>query len=279
MQQIIEFITESNLAIPIRIVLILSITKVIAQLAKRAYNKNKPEKDVLIKHFIFDVIIAIIYIIGVMTAIGQIPQLNSTFKTLLAGSGIIALAISFSAQESLSNIISGIFIILFNPFEIGDRITLVNSNLTGTIEDITLRHTVIKTFINSRVVIPNSIISKEIIENSNLIDSKASSFIDVYIAYEADIDKAIEILEDIIGNNQYYIDTRSEEEKENTPKVKVYIRELGDSGVGLRASMWTKTVNDNFNACSEVRYLILKKFKENNIEIPYNKIHIVSDKG
>jgi len=199
-------------------------------------------------------------------------------QTILAGSGIFALAISLSAQESLNNIISGLFITLFKPFEVGDRVTLVNSKLTGTIEDITLRHTIIKTFTNTRVVMPNSTINKEVVENSNLIDSRASAYVDVWVAYESDIDKAIKIMAEVIGNHPYYLDVRPNDVRDRIPKVKVYVRELGDSGIALRASMWTKTVNENFDACSDVRLQIKKAYDAAGIEIPYTKYTILHQK-
>lgn len=257
----------------IRAILVLIITFLIVKVAKKIFSKSKV-KNTLIHKFIKNITIYLLYLIGIITSISQLPQLNQITKTIIAGSGIIALAVSLSAQESLNNIISGLFIILFKPFDVGDRITLVNSNITGTVEDITLRHTVIKTFINSRVVVPNSTINKEVIENSNLIDSRASSFVDVYVAYESDIDKAIEIMANIIGSHPMYVDTRDESVKDSTPLVPVFIRELGNSGVCLRASMWTKTVSDNFNACSDARLKILKSFKNNNIEIPYTKYDV-----
>lgn len=270
-----DIFIKYNLWLPLKIMLILIVTRIIAVCVKKVFrNKHTAEANMLIKRFITNIVIATVYLIGILTAIGQIPQLNSTFKTLLAGSGILALGISLSAQESLSNIVSGIMIVIFRPFEIGDRITIVSNNLTGTIEDITLRHTVVKTFINSRVVIPNSVISKEIIENSNLIDSRASSFIDVQISYESDIDKAIEIISSIIANHPYYIDTR--EDQSDPQMVKVFIRGFAESGIDLRSSMWTRTVNENFEACSDIRYQIIKQFSKNGIEIPYNKVEIVS---
>lgn len=260
----------------IRLVVIAVVTKVTVYVVKHI-GKSRSNQNLVYK-FLENIIITVIYLAGILFAIGQIPELNKVTQTILAGSGILALAISLSAQESLNNIISGLFIILFKPFEVGDRITLVNNSITGTVEDITLRHTVIKTFINSRIVIPNSTINKEVIENSNLIDTKASSFVDIFIAYEADIHRAMEIMADTIGSHPLYVDTRSDDEKETTPLVKVYVRELADSGVGLRASMWTKTVGENFSACSDVRLELLEKFKVEGIEIPYNKMDILIKK-
>ena len=125
-----------------------------------------------------------VYFIGILAALEAIPGLSKVMSTILAGSGIIAIVVGLAAQESLGNIISGWFIGLFRPFEVGDRVRLVGYDITGKIEDITLRHTVIKTFTNSRVIVPNSKISSTIIENSHYIDERSSSFIDVYVSYE-----------------------------------------------------------------------------------------------
>lgn len=274
MADILKFLTESSWAISIRILLILVVAKSLVQVIRRVAKKKVVEPHLLIQHFLVNILVATVYLLAGIICIGQIPQLNSAFRTLLAGSGILALAISFSAQESLSNLISGIFIAVFRPFEIGDRITIVGKNLTGTVEDITLRHTVIKTFINSRVVVPNSVISKEILENSNIVDSRASSFVDVMISYESDIDKAMRLMAEIIGEHPFYVDVRTENEKKVQPKVKVYVREFGDNGIWLRASMWTKTVDENFSACSDVRLRIIKDFAICGIEIPYQKVDI-----
>lgn len=254
---------------------ILLITYLISYILKKLWRK-KPQSSKLLYHkFIYNIIQACVCTFGVLVAIGQIPALSKLTQTLLAGSGIFALAISLSAQESLNNIISGMFITLFKPFEVGDRVTLINNKITGLIEDITLRHTVIKTFTNTRIIIPNATVNKEIIENSNLYDSNASSFVDVGVAYESDIALAMRIMADIIGNHPLYLDLRTDEEKETTPKVKVLIRELGDSSINLRANMWTRTVNDNFQACSDVRLQIKLAFDEAGIEIPYTKYTIL----
>lgn len=245
--QILDWIQTNNiLATTIRVCTIILLTVVIAKIVKIACNK-RIENNHLFVRFAQYIIVSVVYVAGILGAIGQIPQLNTVVKTILAGSGILAFAISLSAQESLNNI-------------------------TGTIEDVTLRHTVIKTFINSRIVIPNSTINKEIIENSNLIDSKASSFIDVSISYESDTEKAMAIMARIIGEHPKYIDVRTEDEKKTEPKVRVYVRELGTSAVMLRASMWTKTVSENFDACSDVRLELKKEFEASGIDTPYNKV-------
>lgn len=224
--------------------------------------------------FLNNIIQCVIYVAGFLWAVSAIPQLGKLSTTLLAGSGIVALAVSLSAQESLGNIVSGLFISLYRPFNVGDRIKMINSGVVGHVESITLRHTVIKTFANTRVTVPNSIMNKEIVENSDMVEEIASYYVDVSVSYESDVDRAREIIAEIVGNHPLYVDVRKDMSEE---KVTVLMRGFEASGIALRARVWTKTVNDNFRACSDIRIEILKRFREEGIEIPYTKIKLVGD--
>lgn len=235
-------------------------------------------KEDITGRFIGNTLILIIYACGLTIAFNQIPQLNNVTNTLIAGSGIAALAISLAAQESLNNIVSGAFIALFKPFKVGDRITLVKNDITGTVEDITLRHTILKTYNNSRLVVPNATMNQEMLQNSNLIDSRVSAFLDVYVSYESDLNKAIEIMADVVGNHPYYIDVRTDEEMQVKPKVEVQVREFGEYSILMRANMWTTTVKENFEACSDARIKIKEQFIASGISFPYTNIQFMNNK-
>ncbi len=264
--------------IMLKVLLCILLTYLVSDLSKKMWYRNPKNNTMLFRKFIFNISQVIIYLVGGLCAIGQIPMLSNVVQTVLAGSGIFALAVSLSAQESIKSILGGFFITIFKPIEVGDRITLVNSKITGDVEDITLRHTIIRTFTNTRIVVPNATVNDEIIENSNIVDAKVSSFVDIWVAYESDIDQAMEIMASVIGSHPLYLDIRTEEEKETVPKVTVYVRELGGSGIALRASMWTTTVSENYTACSEVRLQIKKSFDAAGIEIPYTKYTILQQK-
>ena len=222
------------------------------------------------------IIQGLIYVVGFILAVSRVSQLSRLTTTLLAGSGIVALAISLSAQESLGNIVSGLFISLYRPFNVGDRVKLVNAGVVGYVESITLRHTVIKTMTNTRVTVPNSVLNKEIIENSNLVETIASYYVDVSVSYESDVELARRIMADIVGSHPLYVDVRKNKSEE---KVPVLMRAFESSGIALRARVWTKTVDDNFKACSDIRLELLRQFRRSGIEIPYTKIKIVEMPG
>lgn len=249
---------------------IISVTMVVGLLHRVLYKK------VLSKHlfllFLNSIIQGLIYLVGFLLALLQFPDLTHLSTTLLAGSGIVALAVSLSAQESLSNIASGLFISLFRPFNVGDRVKLVSSGVVGYVESITLRHTVIRTLTNTRIIVPNSVMNQEIVENSDMVEEIASYYVDVSISYESDLERARAIMADIVGSHPLYVDTRKDMSQE---KVHVFVRAFEASGIALRARVWTKTVNDNFRACSDIRAELLKRFQAEGIEIPYTKIKLV----
>lgn len=223
--------------------------------------------DTIHLKFIKNVISAFLWVAGLAFALSAFSQFQDIAVAVFAGSGIAALAIGLAAQESLGNAFNGLFISIFKPFEVGDRIHLVNANITGFIEDITLRHTVVRTFMNSRIIIPNSVINKELIENSNFCNPQASAFIDVIVTYDSNVPLACEILADVIGRHSDFVDTRSHEQHATMPKVPVFVRSLGLHGAELRASMWTETITNNFAACSDARKTIIAEFEKKGIKL------------
>ena len=262
----------NELSTAVTVCLIIIATLVIGLLHRFLYKLVSPKH--LFWLFLNSIIQGVIYFVGFMFAISTIPQLSRLSTTLLAGSGIVALAVSLSAQESLGNIVSGLFISLFHPFNVGDRIRLISTDVVGYVESITLRHTIIKTLTNNRITVPNSIMNKEIIENSHMVETIASYYVDVSISYESDVDLARDIMADIIGSHPLYVDVRKDMSEE---KVPVLVRAFESSGIALRARVWTKTVDESFSACSDIRIEILKRFKEEGIEIPYTKIVIIDN--
>lgn len=274
--ELIEKISEITWLVTIlKAVLLLAFTYLAVLVIDRTFTKIGRNENLNLK-FLNSFLKGLAWVIGVLQVVALVPGMSSFTKTLLAGSGIAAVVLGLAAQESFGNLISGMLIAVFHPFQVGDRVHLINNDLTGFVEDITLRHTVIRTLTNSRIIIPNSEMSKEKIENADYGDSTASSFLDVSVAYESNLELAMEVMAKVIGEHPLYCDVRTVEEKEQgVPKVKVFVREFGDSGIMLRANMWTKTANENFEACSDARLAIKKAFDEKGIEIPYNKVVVL----
>lgn len=275
-EEIIKYIPEVwHLAIIIGLILLATI--IIASLTRRLFNKaiKKAEQGESDSHdltnlkFLKRGVSVIIYITGISFAIYMIPTLRVIATSLLAGAGLFAIAIGFASQQALSNIVGGIFIVIFKPYKINDRIQ-IRTDLTGVVEDINLRHTVIRNFENRRIIIPNSVISDEVLINSNYKDDKIIKWIDVGVSYDSDIDLAREIMQDEVSKHPFFQDGRTDEQKENgDPLVPVRVITLGDFSVNLRA--WS-TASDPANAFimgTELLESIKKRFDRDGIEIPF----------
>jgi small-conductance mechanosensitive channel len=135
---------------------------------------------------------ATIYVIGLMLVILQIPQLHSLATAMLAGAGIAGLAIGFAAKDSLSNFTASIFIALFQPFRVGDFVDFKGDY--GQVEDLTLRHTIIRTWDNRRIIVPNSIMGNEPIINWSIREPEITWTVDFDIEKASDIDQARAII-------------------------------------------------------------------------------------
>ena len=217
---------------------------------------------------------AFVWLTAIATIGQQFNGFGTAVNTLLASSGIAALGVQLAAQESLANIIDGIIIQIFKPFDIGDRITLPEKGLTGNVTEMNLRHTVITTYNNTKYIISNASISNAIIENSSR-NSDVAYPVDVSVTYDQDLEKAVKILQDVVSQSEYFIDKRTDEEKAaGKPIVNVLVTGFGDYGINLRATMVQKDIGTSFTACSEVRKQIKKAFDENGIGFPFQVITI-----
>lgn len=218
--------------------------------------------------FLKNAVSFLVYSGAIFTIFYIIPQLRALGTTLFAGAGIFAAIIGFASQAAFSNIISGIFIVIFKPFRVGDIIEV--STFIGEVEDITLRHTVIRDFENIRIVIPNSNISAENIKNSNINDDRINKRILFGISYDSDIELATKIIREEAEKHPNCIEWRTPEEiKSGIPKVYVRLVSFGDSSVNLRANVWANDMIEAFEMQCDLNKSVKKRFDEEGIEIPF----------
>lgn len=210
----------------------------------------------------------IIWLMALGMIISRIPSLKTFAVTIFAGAGILVAAVGFAAQASFSNIISGIFIVIFKPFRVGDMVRV--SDYHGIVEDITLQHTIILNFENKRVIIPNAIISNEYIINDSIQEEMVCRWVEVGISYDSDIELATKIIQEEAMKHPSCIDNRTEEQiKQGRHPVNVRLLEFGNSSLNLRAYVWT---NDPINAIqmhSDINIAIKKRFDAEGVEIPF----------
>jgi small conductance mechanosensitive channel len=219
--------------------------------------------------FLNNLISFVIYFGAFIFIFYTIPGLRALGVTLFAGAGVAAAVVLFASQQAFSNIINGIFIIVFKPFRVGDIIKVGTLNI-GKIEDITLRHTVIRDFENRRIIIPNTVIGSETLINSSIRDEHICNFVEFGISYDSDINKAIEIIRDEAMKHPNYIDNRTREEKKNNVHpVMVRVIGFGDSSVNLRAFIWSKDHMSGFILKCDLFKSVKERFDREGVEIPF----------
>ena len=209
----------------------------------------------------------IIFLIAVVIIFRSIPTFRTFGNTLLTGAGILAAIVGFASQSAFSNIISGVFLVIFRPFRVGDRVK-IGQLYTGDVEDITLRHVVIKDFENKRIIIPNTVISNEVIINSTVTDEKVCMFIELGISLEADIDRAQKIIQEEALMHPNCIDNRGETETaKGEQQVMVRVMGFTELATQLRAYAWANNPNDGFDLKCDLLKSIKQRFDKEEIEL------------
>ena len=217
--------------------------------------------------FVGHAISAIIYLVGFSWAIYEVPQMRQVANSLLAGAGILAVAAGFASQHALSNIISGLFIIIFKPFRVNDRL-LIRDKMQGFVEDITLRHTVIRDFENRRIIIPNTVISDEVIVNFDFTDDKIVRPIEFNVAMNSNISLIRTIIQEEIAKHPLSLDNRTPEDIK-IGKAKVPVRVVGFTNIGIIIKTWTWAIDAGkaYELTCDVMENIKNRFDEQGIEM------------
>ena len=225
--------------------------------------------------FLRSISMAILTIIAVICASGLFNTTKTLSATLLTSSSLLVAIVGFAAQQVLADVVSGVMLSWSRPFNLGEKVNISSLGISGIVEDMTVRHTVIRTYHNSRMIIPNSVINKAIVENSNYNNDYIGNYMEISVSYESDLEKAIEIMQRTISEHPLVMDVRAN--KEEGEKVKVSVKELGEDGIILKSTVWTQNIDDNFTACSDIRRLIKQHFDAAGIQIPYRHLQVVMD--
>lgn len=189
--------------------------------------------------------------------------------SLVTALGIGSLAIGMAAKDTLAHMISGFTIMLDRPFRIGDRIQLVGGQ-TGDVADIGLRSTKIKTLDNQLLIIPNSDLCNSILTNQAFPNSRAKGRIAIGVAYGSDVDQVKQLLVAIAGEVAEVL---------TDPAPEAYFASFGDSALNMALFFWVEEYGTLFAVTDKINSLILKRFSEHSIEIPFPTRTVKLHKG
>lgn len=230
--------------------------------------KTQPRFETIYR-FIKRLLVTVVASIGILaTTFTAFPEASGVIASIFIAAGFASIVIGLAAQSSLSNIISGIIISISQPIRIGDAVMFRNDFCF--VEDIKLIHTVLRTWDNRRLMVPNSILQNEVITNYSVEDPTMLVPVFVQISYESDLEKAIKIMVDVARRHPDCIPT------DNLPNV--VVMEFADSGVVLRLLSKAKDQPTAFMMARALLKEIKKEFDKHGIEIPYPRRYIVMSK-
>ena len=211
-------------------------------------------------------LLRVIVIIGSLIAILQVYfDLTKVLTAVLTGGGLVLAILSFAAQKSLNNILSGIAISLSRPFDLGDKIKIISGGSVmaeGTVTDITLRHTVVMTYDGQACMVPNGTMNESMLLNVSHED-RIGNFLEITVGYSDDLDKALKLMEEVVRATDNVLDC-----------TKPLICRFDPDGPVVKTTVWTKTVAENFVACGSIRKRLIETYRENGITIPYRTVTV-----
>ncbi|TLD85861.1 mechanosensitive ion channel domain-containing protein [Helicobacter sp. MIT 05-5294] len=218
----------------------------------------KATKDETLGEFLKNVVFVAVLILTIITALSNLGVKTTSIIAVLGTAG---LAIALSLKDSLSNLASGILLVVLRHFNKGDTISV--GSITGKVDSINLFQTKLTTLDNQVVVLPNSSIVSAPIININANERRRMDLI-FGIGYTSDLQKAKQVLEEIVQEEPLILDE---------PKPVIGVHALNASSVDLIVRFWVKSEN-YFTANLVMQQKVKMRFDAEGIEIPYNKLDV-----
>ena len=232
-------------------------------LVRRALARSKVQMSHLARDFFIKTTGRIILLLGLIVAIAQ---LGVQVGPVLAGLGIAGFVIGFALQDTLSNFASGMMILIYRPFDVGDVIEA--GGVMGKVHEMNLVSTMVLTFDNQLLVVPNTQIWGGVIRNVTHQDTRRVDLV-FGIGYSDDIPHAEKVLTEIV---------ESHEKVMKDPEPVVRLHELADSSVNFVVRPWAKT-DDYWDVYWDITREVKRRFDEEGISIPFPQrdVHVFRD--
>lgn len=228
--------------------------------------------DKIHRRFLGKLLNLIVIVICLVNIIGVINPSMNLHSTLLKGSALVVAIVGFAAQPAISDLICGFLISINKPFEIGDRI-IPEGMEPGIVEDITLRHTIIRIYDGLRVIVPNSTLNSKTVINTSYMKERRGIHLSYSVSYETDVQAAMDVIRDCVVESPYTLGVETNGIMEDSGPV--YFLKFADSALILETTIWVTRDTNSYTAITDVNMRVNRSFKEHGIEIPYNFINVV----
>ncbi len=267
----VDLLTSEGPRLVFRLLLVMFILVAFFQFAKlvrKGVDRVLGSARVHISHLLRRMIVLsvrnLVVLFGILIAISQ---LGVSLGPLLAGLGIAGFIIGFALQDSLANFASGMMILMYRPFDVGD--TVEAGGVRGKVSHMSLVNTTFMTFDNQKLVVPNNLIWQTVITN---VTAQRSRRVDLMfgISYADDIEKAERVLREIVEEHEAVLDN---------PEPMIKVHELGESSVNIIVRPWVKT-SDYWDTYWDLTKAVKLRFDQEGISIPFPQrdVHVIEKK-
>lgn len=271
-ERVYAYVTDANMwmnvgMIALKIVAIIVLSRIVVSVVQAGVNKvfqhrngSKLQIDQrrvdTMRVLVNNVVRYTIYFLAILMVL---QQMGIDLKPVLVSAGVLGLAVGFGAQSLVRDIITGFFIIFEDQFAVGDVVTI--NNMTGTVQEIGLRITRVRSWTGEVFIFPNGTITQ--VTNFSLQNSLA--VVDVSVAYEEDLEQVEKVLKDVLQIAQNELTDIVAE-----PQI-LGVQALGPSEITLRVTAECKP-NTHHGVNRNLRAMIRTEFTKRGISIPYPKI-------
>jgi small conductance mechanosensitive channel len=264
MDQLIAFATTYGLKI-VGAVLILILGRFFAGMLRKGIRRvlGNRQADEAIIGFAANLGYALVIVFTLIAALAKFGVQTASFVAVLGAAGF---AVGFALQGSLSNFASGIMLLLFRPFKLGDLIEA--AGVRGTVKDIQLFNTVVATLDNVKIIIPNGKLYGDVIKNISGYDTRRIDLV-FGIGYASSMQKAYDILQGLLQADDRIL---------AEPAPQIAVSELGDSSVNFVVRPWVKA-EDYWGVRFDLTRKVKAQFDEADIEIPFPQrtVHLLQN--
>jgi small conductance mechanosensitive channel len=251
----------------VKAIIIFYVGKMIVGLLVRGMRKvmRRQKIDTTLETFVSNLVRMVLMVIVVIAAIGALGIQTTSFIAIFGAAG---LAVGLALQGSLSNFASGVLIVLFRPYRVGDFVEA--AGISGAVVEVQILTTVLKTGDNKQIIVPNGQIMDSIITNYSANDTRRVDMV-IGVSYDDDLDKVRATLEELVAAEDRILDD---------PACMIAVSELADSSVNFVIRPWVKT-SDYWGVMFDMTEAIKKRFDKEGIAFPFPQqdvhLHTVKD--
>jgi small conductance mechanosensitive channel len=256
----LEFLMQLAAAIAIFVIGRIAIRIITSGMRK---TMQRHEVDRTLQSFVTNIVRIVLLIVVILMALGTLGVQTTSFVAILGAAG---LAIGLALQGSLSNFAAGVLIVFFRPYKSGDYIEA--AGVSGTVEDVQILTTILKTPDNKRVIVPNGQVMGDVITNYSANDTRRVDLV-FGVGYGDDLDKVKKTLKEVVA-----ADSRVLAE----PAPTIAVLELADSSVNFVCRPWVRTA-DYWSVWFDMTEAVKKRFDAEGITIPFPQrdVHLYAE--